>query len=181
MEFCVAHVIDIQNHLICRVSKYKKWLEVRQTLLPFRGWGLGTRLPYYLQKVSHDVFGLSNHRSLVDHRDGQQYITLFDERIGPKNTDHTISYIRGYIDKVTERQPWIRKVLLFLDNAANTNKNCYLFSWGMELVQQMTLVYTCFCFLVTEHTKFTPDCLFPQVSNSYNHQDVFTVSKLRHL
>ena len=39
-----AHVIDIQNHLICRVSKSKKWLEVRQTLLPVRGWGLGTTL-----------------------------------------------------------------------------------------------------------------------------------------
>ena len=44
LEFCFAHVIDIQNHLICRVSKYKKWLEVRQTLLPFMGWCLGTRL-----------------------------------------------------------------------------------------------------------------------------------------
>lgn len=70
---------------------------------------------------------------LVDHRDGQQHITLFDERIGPKNTDHTISIIQGYIDKVTELHPWIRRVLLFLDNAANTNKNRYLFSWGMEL------------------------------------------------
>ena len=39
--------------------------------------------------------------------DGQQYITLFDERIGPKNTDHTISITQSYIEKVVALHPWI--------------------------------------------------------------------------
>ena len=108
-------------------------------LIPYWGSSAQPGSTYYLQKVSHDVFGL------VDHRDGQQHITLFDERIGAKNTDHTISIIQGYIDKITELHPWIRRLLLFLDNAASTNKNRYLFSWGMELIQQRTLDYMHAC------------------------------------
>lgn len=142
-------------------------------LIPYWGSTAQPASTYYFQKVSHDVFGL------VDHRDGQQHITLFDERIGPKNTDHTISILQGYITKVTELYPWIRRVVMFLDNAANTNKNRYLFSWGMELVRQTTLDYVRFCFMVAGHTKFTPDRLFAQVSNSYNHHDVFTITELK--
>ena len=142
-------------------------------LIPYWGSSAQPGSTYYLQKVSHDVFGL------VDHRDGQQHTTLFDERIGPKNTDHTISIIQSYIDKVTALHPWIRRVLLFLDNAANTNKNRYLFSWGMELVSQRTLDYVRFCFMLPGHTKFAPDRLFAQVSNSYNCHDVFTISELK--
>ena len=142
-------------------------------LIPYWGRSAQPGSTYYLQKASHDVFGL------VDHRDGQQHITLFDERIGPKNTDHTISIIQGYINKVTELHPWIRRVLLFLDNAASTNKNRYLFSWGMESVHQRTLDYMRFCFMVAGHTKFAPDRLFAQVSNSYNRHDVFTIGELK--
>lgn len=98
-------------------------------LIPYWGSSVQPGCTYYLQKVSHDVLGI------VEHRDGQQHITLFDERIGPENTDHTISIIQGYIDKVAQLHPWIQKVLLLLDNAANTNKSCYLFCWGMELVE----------------------------------------------
>ena len=46
-------------------------------------WG-GTEQPgstYYLQKVSHDI---------VDHLNDTSVVYLFDERIGPKNTDHTL-------------------------------------------------------------------------------------------
>ena len=42
---------------------------------------------YYLQKVSHDIFGI------VDHRDEKSVAYLFDERIGPKNTDHSSNTI----------------------------------------------------------------------------------------
>ena len=61
---------------------------------------------------------------------------------------------------------------MFLD------KNCYLFSWGMELVEQRKLDYVRFGFLVAGHTKFAPDRLFAQVANSYNCRDVFTVEEL---
>ena len=64
------------------------------------------------------------------------------------------------------------RVLIFLDNAANTNKNRYLFSWGMEMIALRKLDYIRFCFMVADHTKFAPDRLFAQVSNSYNRQDV---------
>ena len=96
-------------------------------------------------------------------------------------TDHTISIVEGYINKVIERHQWIRKVLLFLDNAASTNKNRYLFSWGMELIERRTLDYVHFSFMVAGHTKFAPDRLFAQVSNSYNRRDVFTVSELKEI
>ena len=70
---------------------------------------------------------------------------------------------------------------MFLNNAANTNKNRYLFSWGMELVEQRTLDYVRFCFMVAGHTNFAPDRLFAQVSNSYNRHDVFTVGELKEI
>ena len=52
-------------------------------LIPHWGKTAQPGLSYYLQKVSHDVFGI------VDHRKSTKCIYLFDERIGPKNTDHT--------------------------------------------------------------------------------------------
>ena len=142
-------------------------------LIPYWGSSAQPGSTYYLQKVSHNVFGL------VDHRAGEKHITLFDERIGPKNTDHTISILQGYIKKITELHPWLRRILIFSDNAASTNKNRYLFSWGMEIVEQRTLDYVRFCFMVAGHTKFAPDRFFAQVSNSYNRSDVFTIDELK--
>ena len=49
----------------------------------------------------------------------------------------------------------------------------------MELIQQRTLNYMRFCFMVAGHTKVAPDRLFAQVSNSYNRHDVFTVGELK--
>ena len=138
-------------------------------LIPYWGKTAQPGSTYYLQKASHDVFGL------VDHRDGQQHITLFDERIGPKNTDHTISILHSYLKRVTGQHSWIKRALIFLDNAASTNKNRYLFSWGTELVEQRMLDYIRFSFMAAGHIKFAPDRLFAQVSNSYNNHDVFTI------
>ena len=46
---------------------------------------------YMLQKVSHDIFGV------VDHRQEKSAVFIFDERLGPKNTDHTffLDNLRG--------------------------------------------------------------------------------------
>ena len=142
-------------------------------LIPYWGKTAQPGSTYYLQKVSHDVFGI------VDHREGCKHITLFDERIGPKNTDHTLSIMQKYIEEVTGLHPWIRRVLVFLDNASNTNKNRYLFSWSMEMIDQKKLDYLRLCFMIAGHTKFAPDRLFAQVSNSYNQQDVFTIAELK--
>ena len=48
---------------------------------------------YYLQKVSHDLFGI------VDHSTDDSVMYIFDERIGPKNTDHTISFLMLFLAK----------------------------------------------------------------------------------
>jgi len=76
---------------------------------------------YYLRKVSHDIFGI------VDHREEKSTVYLFDERIGPKNTDHTVSFLTQYWNAVSHQHPWIHRLAIFLDNATSTNKNKYLF------------------------------------------------------
>ena len=40
---------------------------------------------YYLQKLSHDLFGI------VDHSIDDSAMYIFDEHIRPKNTDHTLA------------------------------------------------------------------------------------------
>ena len=76
-------------------------------LVPYWGYSAQPGSTYYLQKLNHDVFGV------VDHSTGSSTVYLFDERVGPKNTDHTISYLTDYISHLP---PWMRRVHLFLDN-----------------------------------------------------------------
>ena len=49
-------------------------------------WGMSPQpgSTYYLQKLSNDIFGI------VDHSTGESPTCIFDERLGPKNSDHTI-------------------------------------------------------------------------------------------
>ena len=60
-------------------------------LLPHWGESPQPGSTYYLQKVSYNIFGV------VDHRDAAGHCYLFSECIGPKNTDHTVSYIFHYL------------------------------------------------------------------------------------
>ena len=139
-------------------------------LVPY--WGL-TAQPgstYYLQKLSYDVFGI------VDHSCGTCTVYLFDERIGSKNTDHTVSYLSDFLSKSA---PWIKRVHLFLDNTSNTNKNFYTMAWAYEIVQQCKLDLLRISFLVAGHTKFAPDFLFSTISQSYNRSNVFTTDELK--
>jgi len=62
---------------------------------------------YYFNKVSHNIF------RIVDHRTDQNSIYLFDKTIGPKNTDHTISFLKSYLQSVCLAYPWINKSLHF--------------------------------------------------------------------
>ena len=145
-------------------------------LIPYWGKTEQAGTTYYLQKVSHDIFGVVDHRSTgVD----ANFITIFDERLGPKNTDHTISFLSSHLEKLAADIPWLRRVCIFLDNAGNTNKNRYLFSWGMEMVESHKLDYLRFCFLVAGHTKFAPDRLFALIANAYNREDIFTATELQ--
>lgn len=47
------------------------------------------------------------------------------------------------------------------------------------MVEQRTLDYVWFCFMVPGHTKFSPDRLLAQVSNSYNRSDIFTIDEVK--
>ena len=144
-------------------------------LIPY--WG-DTEQPgstYYLQKVSNDIFGIT------DHRDNKGFVYLFDEHIGPKNTDHTLSFLTMYWNQVTAKHPWIKRITILLDNATSTNKNQYLFSWAIERVNSGKVNFIRFSFLIAGHTKFAPDRLFANIANSYKTADVFTIEELKAL
>ena len=56
---------------------------------------------YYLQKVSHNLFGI------VDHSTDESVMYIFDERIGPQNTDHTLSFMTLFWQRLHQQHPWI--------------------------------------------------------------------------
>lgn len=60
-------------------------------LVPYWGMSAQPGSTYYLQKLSHDILGIVNHAT------NKSAVYLFDERVGPKNTDHTVSYITHFI------------------------------------------------------------------------------------
>ena len=62
---------------------------------------------YYLQKMSYDVFGI------VDCRNDQGYVYLVPETIGPKNTDHTLSYLYHFLCESGQVPSWISRIHLF--------------------------------------------------------------------
>ena len=99
-------------------------------LVPYWGQSPQPGSTYYLQKLSHDIFGIVNHAT------GKSAVYLFDEKVGPKNTDHTVSYLSHVISQFPN---WMRRVHLFLDNTCSTNKNWYAMAWAMEMVQQQKL------------------------------------------
>ena len=139
-------------------------------LVPYWGHSAQPGCTYYLQKLSHDIFGIVNHGTNCS------TVYLFDERAGPKNTDHTVSYITDYISKLPE---WITRLHIFLDNASSTNKNFYTMAWALEMIQQKRVKLIRISFLVGGHTKFSPDLLFSKISQSYNRSDVFSTEELR--
>ena len=141
-------------------------------VIPFWGSSAQPGMTYYQHKVSHDLFGI------VDHRDDSNYVSVFDERVGPKNTDHTVSLLSYYLFHSGLVPEWVKCVCIFLDNATSTNKNRYRIGWAIELVQQSRLDHVRLPFMVVGHTKFAPDRLFSRISNSYNSSDVFNIGEI---
>ena len=139
-------------------------------LVPYWGQSPQPGSTYYFQKLNHDIFGIVNHAS------NSSAVYLFDERIGPKNTDHTVSYLYHYISTLPG---WIRRIHLFLDNTCSTNKNFYTMAWAWELVQQGKVDFLRVSFLIAGHTKFSPDLLFSKIAMTYNHSDIFTTEELK--
>ena len=141
-------------------------------LLPYWGDSPQPSSTYYLQKVSYDIFGI------VDHRDGVGHLYILNETIGPKNTDHTLSYLFHYIKSTMAVPDWIRRVHIFMDNAGNTNKNQYLMGSVLEIVQQNVLDYCRISFMVAGHTKFAPDQLFAVTARDFYSADIFNEIEL---
>ena len=135
-------------------------------------WGLSPQpgSTYFLQKLSHDIFGVVNHAT------EKATVYLFDERVGPKNTDHTVSYLSHFISELPQ---WVRRVHLFLDNTCATNKNWYMMAWALEMLQHGRLDFLRVSFLIAGHTKFSPDLVFSKIAKSYNRSDVFNTEELK--
>ena len=51
-------------------------------------------------------------------------------------------------------------------------------SAAMELVQHQVLDYIRISFLIADHTKFVPDCVFSKVAKTYSCSDVFNIAEL---
>jgi len=61
----------------------------------------------------------------VDHWNDSNYVHVFDERVGPKNTDNTVSLVSNYLFHSGLVPQGVKCVCLFLDNATLMNKNRY--------------------------------------------------------
>ena len=138
-------------------------------LIPFWGMSPQPGSTYCLQKLSNDIFGI------VDHSHGESTVYIFDERLGPKHSDHTILYISHYLTTIPS---WIKRIHFFLNNAGNTNKNMYVMAWAMKMVQHRKFDVVWISFMIAGHTKFSIDQLFSRVAQSYNSSDVFTIAEL---
>ena len=136
-------------------------------LLPYWGRSPQPGQTYYLQKVTYDVFGI------VDHREGAGHVYLVSEICGPKNTDHTVSYLLHYLKSTGSVPGWIKRVQLFLDNAGSTNKNQYLMGSVYEIVERDIFNFFRVSFMIAGHTKFAPDRLFATLAKSFYSADIF--------
>lgn len=101
---------------------------------------------------------------IVDNRDEGGQVWIFSKKVGPKNTNHTVSLLKTYTG-------WV--CVNFLGNATSTNKNRYLFGWAMEEVKHGQVQSIHFCFFGGRTYKIPPDRLFASYSQSYNTADVF--------
>ena len=144
-----------------------------QKLVPYWGDSPQPGCTYYFQKLSYDIFGI------VDHRDESSTVYVFDERVGSKTADHTVSYILHYLKSTGQVPSWVTRVHIFLDNAGSTNKNQFLMSSCLELVQHRVLQYLRISFMIPGHTKFAPDLLFSRIAKSYYKSDVFNKDDLQ--
>ena len=139
-------------------------------LVPY--WGQCPQLgsTYYLQKLPHDIFGVVNHAT------NSSTVYLLDKRVGPKNTDHTISYLTHYISQLPS---WICRIHVYMDNTCTTNKIWYTMGWALEMVGQKRLDFIRISFLIAGHTKFSPDLVFAKIAQTYNRSDVFCTEDLK--
>jgi len=104
---------------------------------------------------------------------------IFDERVGHKTADHTFSYILRYLKSTGKVPSWVSCVHVFLDNAGSTNKNQFLMSACLEVVQHQVLQYLRVSFMIPGHTKFALDVLFAKIAKAFYAADVFNEAELK--
>ena len=66
---------------------------------------------------------------IVNHATDKSAVYIFDKIIGPKNTDHTVSYLTHYLTSLPD---FVHRLHLFLDNVPSTNKNCFTMAWAFH-------------------------------------------------
>ena len=76
-------------------------------LIPHWGYSPQPGSTYYLQKLSNDIFGI------VDHRRQQSMIYVTPEMYGPKNTEHTVSYLLHYLKNSGLVPDWVQWLHIF--------------------------------------------------------------------
>lgn len=109
-----------QVELSCLKRRFDLVLSVdyqMSKLLPYWGESPQPGSTYYLQKMSHDLFGIINHAT------NSSAVYIFDERLGPKNTDHTLSYMTHYLLKQAKLPSWVRRIHIFMDNQQKSLHN----------------------------------------------------------
>ena len=123
--------------------------------LPFWGESPQPAKTYYQMKLVCDVFGIVNHSEKASN-----HTYICDElAAGPKNTDHTISFLNHFIDMQIDS--WVKNITFCLDNA-KICKCKYLLAWADQLVNQGRFKSIRFIYLVVGHTKFDFFLLLPE-------------------
>ena len=140
--------------------------------LPFWGESPQPAKTYYQMKLVCDVFGIVDHS-----KKASNHTYICDEvAAGPKNTDHTISFLNHFLD--TKIDSWVRNVIFCLDNA-KICKCKYLLAWADQVVNQGRFKSIRFVYLVVGHTKFEPDRLFSSIARTFYMRDVFCIEMLQ--
>ena len=140
--------------------------------LPFWGESPQPAKTYYQMKLVCDVFGIVNHSEKASN-----HTYICDElAAGPKNTDHTISFLNHFIDMQIDS--WVKNITFCLDNA-KICKCKYLLAWADQLVNQGRFKSIRFIYLVVGHTKFEPDRLFSSIARTFYVRDVFCIEMLQ--
>ena len=121
-----------------------------KTLVPHWGSSPQPGSTYYLQKLSYDLLGIA------DYWDGSSAVYTFDERVGTKTADHTISYLFHYLISLGKVPSWVTRLHVFLDNAG---QGLLILSSCMELVQNRVVHYFRVSFMTSGHSKFAADFL----------------------
>lgn len=140
--------------------------------LPFWGESPQPAKTYYQMKLVCDVFGIVDHSKKTSN-----HTYICDElAAGPKNTDHTISFLNHFID--TQVDSWVKNITFCLDNA-KICKCKYLLAWADQVVNQGRFKSIRFFYLVVGHTKFEPDRLFSSIAKTFYVRDVFCIEMLQ--